>query len=240
MHNCPQPGKWAISVWGGQDGADVSQALATCGENAVVVAYALDRQTGGWQGWFGGRPEISRLTTADHMQGLMVFGGSGAPATPTPSSTPVPTSTAAPTTTPAHTATPTRTPTPTVTPTPTATPGLTGPIVFRGWVVDGPTKQTPLGAPCGWWWWVVEVEVDELIKMEQEGPACFGGWMYDYVPGEIIEVLYMENDAPDVWFDDYVEVSGQEAMFSCACTCCCDGCGFIVDPEVTGHYILLP
>ena len=230
MHNCPQPGKWAISVWGGQDGTDASQALATCGQNAVDAAYALDAQTGGWLGWFHGRPEISRLATVDYMQGLIVVGGSGAPATPTPSPTPVPTSTTAPTTTPA----PTATASPTRTPTPTPTPGPTGPIVFRGWVVDGPTMEEPMGGPCGWWWWVIEVEIDEVIKMEQEEGLC---GFYDYVPGETIDVRYFAANPPDVAIYDYVEVSGEESMFSCGCVCCCDGCGLIVDPDVTGHYI---
>ncbi|UCH87068.1 MAG: hypothetical protein JSU97_01315, partial [Dehalococcoidia bacterium] len=35
MHNCPQPGKWAITVWDGDDGTDAEQALVTCGEGAV-------------------------------------------------------------------------------------------------------------------------------------------------------------------------------------------------------------
>jgi hypothetical protein len=26
-------------------------------------------------------------------------------------------------------------------------------------------------------------------------------------------------------------------MFSCGCTCCCDGCGFLVRVEVAGSYI---
>ena len=35
FQNCPQPGKWAIAVWGGDDGTDVGEAFATCGEGAV-------------------------------------------------------------------------------------------------------------------------------------------------------------------------------------------------------------
>jgi len=94
--------------------------------------------------------------------------------------------------------------------------------------------EEPMGGPCGWWWWVVEVQVDEAIKMEQEEGVC---GFNDYVPGETIVVLYFAAGAPAVAFGDYVEVSGEESMFSCACVCCCDGCGLIVDPEVTGHYI---
>ena len=84
-------------------------------------------------------------------------------------------------------------------------------------------------------WWVVEVELDELVKMEQEG--CFFECLYAYVPGETIEVLYFAAEAPGVALGDYVEVGGQESMFSCGCDCCCDGLGFIVDPEITGNYI---
>jgi len=28
MHSCPQPGKWAISVWDGADGTETGEALA--------------------------------------------------------------------------------------------------------------------------------------------------------------------------------------------------------------------
>jgi hypothetical protein len=111
-----------------------------------------------------------------------------------------------------------------------ATPmlGSTSPIVFRGWVVSGPTKEEPIGGPCDWWWWVVQVEIDEVVKMEQEQGPC---GMYDYVSGETIDVLYFANDAPEVAVDDYVEVSGEESMFSCICQgCCCDACGFIFSP----------
>jgi len=91
MHNCPQAGKWAISVWEGPDGTDTGQALATCGAGAVSVAYYLDPQTGGWLGWFAGRPEISNLTTLNDLQGVLALGSASAPvATPTPASTPTP------------------------------------------------------------------------------------------------------------------------------------------------------
>ena len=52
MHNCPQAGKWAISVWDGQDGSETGEALATCGEGAVDFAYYLDPETNGWLGYF--------------------------------------------------------------------------------------------------------------------------------------------------------------------------------------------
>jgi len=133
----------------------------------------------------------------------------------------------------APTPVPTPTPSPpTATPTPAPTP--TGPIVFRGQVVDGPWKEEPVFGPCDWWWWVVSVQVDEVIKMEQADGGC---GFYSYAPGETIDVLYFANDAPAVAPGRYVEVSGEESMFSCGCTCCCDGCGFLVRPEVSGSYI---
>jgi len=47
MHNCPQAGKWAISVWSGPDGTETGEALAMCGEGAVDFAYYLDPETNG-------------------------------------------------------------------------------------------------------------------------------------------------------------------------------------------------
>jgi len=129
---------------------------------------------------------------------------------------------------------PTKTPTPAPTPSPKPTP--TGPVVFRGYVASAPEKYEPMGGPCGWWYWGIQVEVDDVLKMEQTGGGC---GLYGYVPGETVEVLYFAS-AAGVAVGDYVEVSGEESMFSCHCTCCCDGCGFLVDLEVTGHYIRLP
>jgi len=97
MHNCPQPGKWAISVWEGDDGTDAGQALATCGEGLVAAAYYIDPQTGVWSRWFAGQPAISTLDTLDDMQGVLASGAVGAPA---PASTPTPTPEATPTPTP--------------------------------------------------------------------------------------------------------------------------------------------
>jgi len=89
MHNCPQPGKWAISVWSGQDGTDTGQALATCGEGAVDFAYYIDPNTQAWLRYFVGRPEINNLLTLDHMQGVIAHGTVGVPpASPTPTPTP--------------------------------------------------------------------------------------------------------------------------------------------------------
>jgi len=90
MHNCPQPSRWAVAVWGGDDGTDADQAFATCGEGAVVAAYDLDPQTQGWSRWFAGRPGVSTLQTLNNMQGIIALGAVGAsPPSPTPTPTPV-------------------------------------------------------------------------------------------------------------------------------------------------------
>jgi hypothetical protein len=129
-------------------------------------------------------------------------------------------------------------PTPTPpTPTPVATseppPAVTAPIVFRGTVVGPPEEQEPIDGPCGYTWWVVHVAVSEVVKNEQTGGAC---GFYAYTSGETIDVLYFAEYVP-VGSGDYVEVSGEEGMFSCACECCCDGCGLLVRVEIAGSYI---
>lgn len=82
MHNCPQPGKWAISVWSGQDDSDAEQAFATCGEGAMAAAYHIDPDTQMWSRWFAGRTEISNLSTLNHLQGVLALGGANAPVPP--------------------------------------------------------------------------------------------------------------------------------------------------------------
>jgi len=79
MHNCPQAGKWAISVWEGSDGIETGEALATCGEGAVDFAYYLDPETNGWLGYFEGHADISQLLTLDNKQGIIAHGAMGAP-----------------------------------------------------------------------------------------------------------------------------------------------------------------
>jgi putative hemolysin len=107
MHNCPQAGKWAIAVWDGAGGTDVSQALSHCGEGAVEAAYYLDPETQTWSRWFLGEPEISNLSSLGFFQGLIALG-----AAPASTPTPVSTVTTTPTATLAATSTPTPTPTP--------------------------------------------------------------------------------------------------------------------------------
>jgi hypothetical protein len=86
MHNCPQPGKWAVAVWGGDDGTDADQAFATCGEGAVIAACDLDPQTQGWPRWFADQPGISTLSTLNKWQGVLALGSFE----PTPTITPIP------------------------------------------------------------------------------------------------------------------------------------------------------
>jgi len=89
VQDCPQAGKWAISVWSGPDGTETGEALATCGAVPVVAAYSLDSQTGGWLGWFAGQPGESTLATVNNMQGVLALGAIGAPP-PSPTPTPTP------------------------------------------------------------------------------------------------------------------------------------------------------
>jgi competence protein ComEC len=90
MHNCPQTGNWAISVWEGPDGTDTGQALATCGEGAVVAAYSIDPQTQAWSRWFVDQPEISTLTALNNMQGVLALRSLELTPTVTPVPSPTP------------------------------------------------------------------------------------------------------------------------------------------------------
>ena len=99
LDTCPQPNKWAISVWTGPDDVDTQTALATCPGTAVAAAYWLDPSTQGWLRYFEGRTDISDLVTLDNEQGIIVLGGAAVP-TPTPTLTPTPSPTPTPTLTP--------------------------------------------------------------------------------------------------------------------------------------------
>jgi Tol biopolymer transport system component len=119
LQNCPRPGKWAISVWSGEDGIDAAQALATCGAVAVDFAYYIDPDTQTWLRYFVGRTDINNLLTLDDMQGIITHGPTAAPApvptgtaTPAPAVTPTSTASATPTVGPTATASPTPTPAP--------------------------------------------------------------------------------------------------------------------------------
>jgi len=125
MHNCPQAGKWAIAVWDCSYGADISQALSSCGAGTIEAAYSLDPETQVWSRWFANKPEISNLSSLDDLQGIMALGvAAAATSTPTPAATV--------TATPTATAASTPTATVTATPTPTATPYYWTPTPHSG------------------------------------------------------------------------------------------------------------
>lgn len=84
MHHCPHAGKWAMSVWAGEDGTDAGEAFLHCngppdfwGVESVGVwaAYGLDRVTGAWSRWLGPAHPANTLTELDHMEAVMAFGG---------------------------------------------------------------------------------------------------------------------------------------------------------------------
>lgn len=121
MHNCPQEGKWAVSVWKSINGTSADEAFAACGEGSVLAAYWLDPDTQGWLRWFPDRPDLSTLTSLDRWQGVIALGGTRAAASPTPAPpapTPTPESTALRTPEPTAVLSPIPTPTPTPSPTP--------------------------------------------------------------------------------------------------------------------------
>jgi hypothetical protein len=99
VQNCPQAGKWAISVWSGDDDTNTGQALATCGEGAVSAAYDIDPKTQAWSRWFADRPEMTTLSTLDDMQGVIAQ-GAAVVSTPTPAATATLAATPSPTVTP--------------------------------------------------------------------------------------------------------------------------------------------
>jgi hypothetical protein len=74
LHNCPLPGKWAISVWDGPDGTPTANALATCTGVSIGAVYSLDPTTNGWSRYFTGRPDVSNLLTVDDMEGIITLG----------------------------------------------------------------------------------------------------------------------------------------------------------------------
>jgi len=75
LHDCPQPGKWAISVWAGEDGIETGQALATCGENVVAFAYYIEPETQLWSHYFVNVPGLrNTLLTLDDNQGIITHG----------------------------------------------------------------------------------------------------------------------------------------------------------------------
>ena len=79
MYNCPQPGKWAISVWDGSDGTDTGQALAACGQEIVDVAYYIDPDTQQWLRYVAGQAGFSNLLTLNDNQGMLARGSAAVP-----------------------------------------------------------------------------------------------------------------------------------------------------------------
>jgi hypothetical protein len=75
LEGCPEPGKWAISVWNGESGTPTDMALATCPAVKVAAAYWIDPQTQKWKRYFDGRLDLTNLLEVREMQGLITLGG---------------------------------------------------------------------------------------------------------------------------------------------------------------------
>ena len=88
MHNCPQAGGWAISVWTGEE-AETGEALDTCGAGAIDAAYYIDPFSQAWRVFFKGQPAISDLDTLHDMQAIATIGSPTA--TPATAAQPAPT-----------------------------------------------------------------------------------------------------------------------------------------------------
>ena len=76
LENCPRVGKWALSVWPGDD-ADTGRALATCGAGAIDFAYYIDPDTQEWRRYIVGDTDISNLSALGNMQGVIAHGAIG-------------------------------------------------------------------------------------------------------------------------------------------------------------------
>ena len=72
---CPQPGRWAISVWNGPP-TPADQAFATCPDVSVAAAYRIGSGGQTWERYLADRPQISDLTTLDSYDGVLTFGSS--------------------------------------------------------------------------------------------------------------------------------------------------------------------
>jgi hypothetical protein len=175
MQNCPQAGKWAISVWDGPDGTETGEALATCGAVPVIAAYHLDPATNGWLGYFEGRPEATKLLTLDYRQGVIALGGTAV-------QTPAPTATPSSTPSPTATATPTPTPTPTATACPEAeceavSATYQGNVLLEGQPAEDGTVVTAWIEDFMWGWCVTsggQYSCD-VPHVPSEEPPCFEG-----------------------------------------------------------------
>ena len=72
--NCPSTGRWSMAVWAGAAGTSTADALRTCGEGHVAVAYGLDSATQSWTRYFSERPEVSSMLTLGEMQAILALG----------------------------------------------------------------------------------------------------------------------------------------------------------------------
>jgi len=102
MHNCAPAGNWSIAVWDGESGTSPTDALASCGPDAVDAAYSIDPVTQTWSRWFAARPELNNLPPLSELDGVLALGSAAGPsaatATPSPTATGTVTPTATPTT----------------------------------------------------------------------------------------------------------------------------------------------
>jgi len=53
MHCCPEPGKWSIASWSGQNAMPIEEARAFC-PHPVDAAYRIDPDTQAWKQYFDG------------------------------------------------------------------------------------------------------------------------------------------------------------------------------------------
>jgi hypothetical protein len=216
MHNCPQPGKWAISVWDGPDGTPTGQALAMCGEEAVAAAYYLDPDTQSWLRYFRGRPEITSLGALDYAQGVIALG-----------------TTATVTSTPTSVATPTLVPIPSATPTSTAVVVADTVFVYwddRGYYVlssDISCVETSLTVNCE------DLALGWTLDCVASGPSLFcdlvgldGGGSYDCYKSDSGEVYCESALGSDVCF----EMSSGDALLCLHDDGSALGCGTVVWP----------
>ena len=79
IHNCPQAGKWAISVWDGPDGTETGEALATC-EAVDVGAEERDLGEGKGEGanLLGAQAVFESVEVAPSAGSGQALGGAGA------------------------------------------------------------------------------------------------------------------------------------------------------------------
>jgi len=103
MHNCAPAGNWSIAVWDGESGTSPTDALASCGPDAVDAAYSIDPVTQAWSRWFAANPALSNMPPFSDVQGGLAMGSASGPAatvtataTPTPSAAPAATPTPTP------------------------------------------------------------------------------------------------------------------------------------------------